>query len=220
MPILQGRLRGKRWIAGAGNHGCWLGSYELQIRAAIESAVAPGSTFFDVGANTGYYTLLTSELVGASGRVVAFEPLPANLAYLKRHLKLNLAGNVSVLPVAVSDREGTTRFGENPSPAMGRREAEGAREVPAATLDGLVSSGRIPRPDCLRIDVKGAESEVLAGGQRLFAEHRPTLFLSTYGHDLRERCRRRLAAWGYRLSGLGGMPLEDSAHIYAEAGKR
>ena len=75
MKVMQGPLRGMRWIAGASTHGCWLGSYELEKQRLIAERVSPGSVFFDVGANVGFYTLLGSSEVGAAGRVISFEPL-------------------------------------------------------------------------------------------------------------------------------------------------
>lgn len=89
LPVLQGRLRGARWIVGAGTHGCWLGSYEYGKRRLFERLVRPGQVVWDVGANAGFYTLLASRLVGSTGSVVAIEPLPRNLSYLRRHLELN-----------------------------------------------------------------------------------------------------------------------------------
>jgi FkbM family methyltransferase len=74
---------------------------------------------YDIGANVGFYTLLSSRLVGEGGRVFAFEPLPRNVAFLNRHVELNSAGggggggcaaNVTVIDAAVSDREGTAVF--------------------------------------------------------------------------------------------------------------
>ena len=64
IPVLQGRMRGKRWIAGSSDHGCWLGSYEYAIRRVFEETITHGSIVYDVGAHVGYYTLLASELVG------------------------------------------------------------------------------------------------------------------------------------------------------------
>ncbi len=83
MHVVQGPLRGKRWIAGSSNHGCWLGSYELAKQRKVIELVRPGMVCWDVGAHVGFYTLLFAELVGPLGRVFAFEPLPrkGGLAY-------------------------------------------------------------------------------------------------------------------------------------------
>ncbi|MEX1027483.1 MAG: FkbM family methyltransferase, partial [Candidatus Paceibacterota bacterium] len=58
---------------------------------------------FDIGANVGYYTLLASKLVGRAGTVVALEPAVRNLTFLYRHVALNKADNVRVLPLACAD---------------------------------------------------------------------------------------------------------------------
>ena len=117
VPILQGRLRGKRWIIGASVHGCWLGSYEWEKRRAFERTVRPGAVVFDVGANVGFYTLLASELAGVRGQVVAIELLPRNVSYLRAHLRMNGVTNVTVLEAAVSDQLGTARFAPGPNPS-------------------------------------------------------------------------------------------------------
>src|SRR5204862_8148905 len=71
VPILTGPNRRFRWSVGAGDHGCWLGSYEIEKQLAIWRACRPGATVFDVGANVGFYTLLMARAVGRAGQVVA-----------------------------------------------------------------------------------------------------------------------------------------------------
>lgn len=77
--IVQGPLRGKRWIAGSSNHGCWLGSYELAKQKKVIELVRPGMVCWDVGAHMGFYTLVFAEVSGLAGRVFAFEPLPRSV---------------------------------------------------------------------------------------------------------------------------------------------
>lgn len=57
LPVLQGPLRGRRWIVGSGVHGYWLGSYELAKRRRFEQLVQPGQVVYDIGAQVGYYSL-------------------------------------------------------------------------------------------------------------------------------------------------------------------
>ncbi len=100
MRILQGHLRGKKWIAGSGNHGYWLGSYEYQKQKIFSEEIRPGDVVYDLGANVGFYSLLASFLVGPKGRVYSFEPLPSNLEFLRNHLALNKVSNCVVYGVA------------------------------------------------------------------------------------------------------------------------
>ncbi len=120
LPVLQGELRGSKWIAGSSNHGCWLGSYEYEKQRLISGMIAPGTTVFDLGAHVGFYTLLFSRLVGSGGKVVAFEPFPPNLRYLRRHLALNRITNVEVIEAAVSETMGTTSFQTGKTSSMGQ----------------------------------------------------------------------------------------------------
>ena len=96
LPILQGRLRGKKWIVGAGEHGYWLGSYELNKRQAFEREVKPGAVVFDIGANVGFFSLLAAVLAGRKGKVYAFEPLPRNVSFLRKHAALNQLDTIEV----------------------------------------------------------------------------------------------------------------------------
>ena len=68
VPILQGKLKGQKWIVGSSNHGCWLGSYEYEKRLRFEGEVQKDSVVYDIGANVGFYTLLASKLVGGNGK--------------------------------------------------------------------------------------------------------------------------------------------------------
>ncbi|MRS05344.1 FkbM family methyltransferase, partial [bacterium] len=57
--IIQGRLKGRKWIVGSSVNGCWLGSYELDKQKLIEKTIQPGEVVYDLGANVGFYTLLS-----------------------------------------------------------------------------------------------------------------------------------------------------------------
>jgi FkbM family methyltransferase len=213
--ILQGRLRGRRWIAGASDHGCWLGSYELAKQQAFADGVREGAVVYDVGAHVGFYTLLASALVGPRGRVVAFEPLPRNLRYLRRHLELNGVANVDLVEAAAGERNGEARFEEGASSSMGRIAAGGTLTVKVVSLDQLHAQGRFPAPDCMKIDVEGGELEVLRGAARVIATAHPVLFLATHSRELHRACLELLRGWGYRLEAIGAAPVEETDELIA-----
>ena len=215
LPILQGRLRGKRWIVGSSDHGCWLGSYENTKRIAFETVVTKESTVFDVGAHVGFYTLLASELVGPGGRVVAFEPLPRNLRYLKEHVAMNGAANVTIVEAAVSDKDGVATFEEAASSSMGRLQANGRCQVEVVALDALLSRGATPDPKFVKMDIEGEELRALEGAKAMLERCHPTIFLATHGTDVHRDCCRFLQAIGYRLEPLDGRDLEMSEELLA-----
>ncbi len=204
-----------KWIVGSSNHGCWLGSYEYAKRCAFERVVREGSVVFDIGANVGFYTLLASVLVGARGRVFAFEPLPRNLRYLKEHLQINGIRNVSVIEGAVSDCDGVADFEEGRTHSMGRLAPCGRLAVRTVSLDEMMKRGELPPPDCMKIDVEGGEKLVLTGARVLLGNTRPNIFLATHGPGVHQQCCELLGSFGYHLRPIGPNSLEQCDEVFA-----
>ena len=215
LPILQGKLRGRKWMTGSSNHGCWLGSYEYRERKAFEACVRAGRVVFDVGANVGYYTLLASVLVGPQGRVFAFEPVPSNLRLLKAHLRLNRTENVEVVKAAVAEHAGYGHFASGNNLSTGHLAAHGGFAVRIVWLDDLVRRGELPPPDYMKIDVEGAELEVLRGSESILTDHHPVLFLATHSRQLRAECCAFLRHAGYTLESLSKVGLEQANEVRA-----
>jgi FkbM family methyltransferase len=214
VPILQGKLRGKLWIAGSHNHGCWLGSYELTKQELFCSMVKPGSVIFDIGANVGFYSLLASVLTGSTGHVFAFEPLPRNLSLLRRHIALNKSDNITVIDAAVARESGSTRF-MNGNPASSGICENGELTVRTVALDDI----NLPKParvDLLKIDVEGAELSVLQGGRRLIKAYKPAILLATHGTKVQRDCREFLADLNYRVGSVNGSPVERTDELIAK----
>jgi hypothetical protein len=115
------------------------GLWEPRLTEIIAKALPPGGVFIDVGAHVGYYTLLASRRVGPAGRVVAVEPNPETLLRLRRNIALNDSRNITVEPVACTDRETMLQFfpagvedtGES---SLNRQNANAARAI---TVRGL-----------------------------------------------------------------------------------
>lgn len=205
VPILATAAFGRKWIVGSGPHSCWLGFNEYRKRRTFSEAVKPGDVVWDVGANVGSYTILASVLVGPNGHVAAFEPLPTNVAFLRRHVEINDLSNVSVHEAAIFDRSGVVRFRVEPDRVLGRVDREGGTlDVRALTLDDVVMSGIAPPPDAIKIDVEGGEVEVLEGGSRVLSEQRPDLFLSIHGGREGRRSVELLNDLGYDVHPIAG----------------
>jgi FkbM family methyltransferase len=217
VPILQGTLRGKRWITGSSNHGCWLGSYEYAKQKAFSAAVKRGYSVYDLGANVGFYSLLASVLVGSEGGVFSFEPVPRNLRFLRRHLELNGVKNCSVWDVAVGRFEGTASFDMGLDPSTGHLSVEslGTFSVHTVALDSLVASKKLPPPNLIKCDIEGGEYDALSGAASTLAKYGPTIFLATHGPEVHEQCCRFLADLHYRLTPLDELPLSQTNEIIA-----
>ena len=207
VPLLRGPLRGMRWLPNSGGKLArfLLGSYEAKQSALFSQRVRPGQQVIDVGAAAGYYTLLAAKCVGASGSVIACEPDAGNLRFLRAHVARNRLANVRILPLALADENGSARFGRPSGTGRGRLTHDGASEVAVRRLDDLAAELSL-RPQHLKIDVEGAELDVLRGGERLIREHGPTLFLSTHDRQkpgVHQGCCELLASWGYGVRPIG-----------------
>ena len=218
LPILQGKLKGWQWITGSSVSGCWLGSYEYSKQHAFAEKVSTGQVVFDLGAHVGFYTLLAAELVGHNGHVIAFEPLPRNLDFLKQHLLLNDCNNVTVIEQAVSDYSGIATFEAQPSQGYaGHIGISGQLQVSVVTLDELTMfPGGLPIPQVIKIDIEGAEFAALTGASKLLAAFHPVIFLATHGQQVHHQCCDLLAGIGYSLRALDGRSVKETDEIVAE----
>lgn len=215
LPILQGPSKGKRWIKGSSINGCWLGTYELDKQILFSKYVKPGMTVFDVGANVGLYSLLSSNLIGGNGKVFSFEPLPENIFYLKKHIGLNNLKNVRVIEKAVSDKVSTVRFNFGDNRSAGYISKHGEIEVETTSLDEFIKQGN-PLPDLIKMDIEGAEFDALAGAKELLKRKKPVIFLATHSNELRADCLKLIAEHGYSIKPIGSQSLEDSDDFVCE----
>jgi FkbM family methyltransferase len=201
VAILSGPNRGLKWRVGSSAHGCWIGSYERNNALLLCSLCRPGMVAFDVGANAGYFALLLARASGLKGKVLAFEPDPSNLVKLRHHLQINGVANVSVMPLAVSDRDGEAEF--VCAASMGRISSRGSMLVRTTRLD------QFPTPDLIKMDIEGEEALALLGAQRILSERRTIWFIELHG-DQAKPCIDFLKTNGYRVRNVG------SHHILAE----
>jgi len=215
MPILQGKLRGKRWLIGSGVFEYALGSYEYEKVKLFESVVKRGDVVYDIGAHVGFYTLLAAELVKDTGRVVAFEPLPQNLKYLKIHLEMNQYSNVTLICAAVSDKSGMSSFNCGSSSSVGHLSIKGDLEVTTVSLDELVGNQEIRPPNHIKIDAEGAEVLILKGAKLTLLKYSPTVFLSTHGREYHIDSIKLLTSLDYNLHPIIGDNLDETREIFA-----
>jgi len=204
VPILTTAARGKKWIIGSGANSQWLGISEVNKKILFQKTIPQGSVVFDIGANVGIYTILSSVLCGNSGRVFAFEPDPYNIKYLEDHVALNNLKNVSIEKYAVSNSSGRLFFQDTGDHCNSHISEKGQIEVEAITLDDFVFKKNNLPPNYLKIDVEGAENLVLEGAQKTLSEHGPEIFLATHGFEIDQKCREQLNKLNYQVSKIRG----------------
>ena len=158
-------------LAAAFRHVTWNDEEYRAFRADISA----GDTVLDVGANLGAYSVLFGKWVGAAGRVFAFEPAPAARFGLERHVALNgLEDRVAVRPEAMAERAGTVRFrasgpqGDNRIMKADRDDAPDHIDVPTTSIDTFCRERKL-KPRLIKVDVEGAELDVLRGARETIA---------------------------------------------------
>lgn len=185
------------------------------IQEVLETRLAEGGFFVDIGANFGLHTLLGCDLVGPTGKVLAVEPVPANLALLRRNLQLNnYSTRTRVMEVALtadkSDSvEMTVEDGLSPAASLSLGIGGKKISVPTSNLDTILIDYE-KTPDLIKIDVEGAEHEVLKGAINTLRKG-PPLLIEVHRFSLgsfsssSENLSAFLAEYGYqeqRLSEL------------------
>jgi FkbM family methyltransferase len=212
-------------LAGAQCHAVLRGLHEPMVQEALRRTLPEGGTLYDVGANLGFMTLVGARLVGPAGTVVSIEPEPENVAAIEANAALNGLDTITVIAAAAAADTGPvevigvrdtlwTRLAE-----VGEHPMERERlTVPGVRLDELVYERGVRAPDVVKIDVEGAELQVLAGMTRLLRDCRPAIVAEMHGKNA-AFCERLRAA-GYTIVNLDGPePPEragDNAHLLAQ----
>lgn len=205
----EGPMKGGRWSLKAGGKIFRViqGSYEVDQTQAFVKEVKSGDCLLDVGAHVGWYSLLSSRLVGSHGKVLAVEANPRNYWYLSRHIQINAnTDNIDAIHLGVADRKGVLQFEAGTGTGTGHLadgDAEDTVQVATDRLDNLIAD-RQWVPTHIKIDVEGAEVMVLKGAEQLLKSHRPLLFLSTHGDTIKQDCMAFLSELGYQFETMSG----------------
>jgi FkbM family methyltransferase len=149
---------------------CFTGVYEPQETNLQRHLLAPGMTFVDVGANWGYFSLFAAGLLGPTGRIASLEPDPRLHALLQANLRHNRITNVTPLPFAAADRNGTlslAAFDESQGnwglSRLTDQPAAATLAIPTVRIDELLDDLGIDQVDLLKMDIEGSEDLALTG---------------------------------------------------------
>lgn len=165
------------------------GAYEPEVEAVFRAVLRPGMAVVDIGANIGFFTMLSAALVGPAGAVLAIEPNPANARLMEASRRLNGFGHVTPAQVAAGRAIGllmlntTHSNGTTAEPGADQDQLLAANTVPCVPVDTLVAGWRSPPVGLIKVDVEGAEYNALLGAEGLITRDRPTL-VSEFSPDL------------------------------------
>ena len=160
--------------------------------ALLRELLAPGDTFVDLGANHGSFAINASRVVGSGGLVVAVEPQPKLASLVERSLDVNGLSPFQVFNFACADSEGTAEFFV---PKATSGSAGLFREFSASTamhrfsvdlhrFDDPIAWREFPGRCVVKLDVEGAEMQVLAGAVEAIRLHRPPLMMEINPHSM------------------------------------
>jgi FkbM family methyltransferase len=175
------------------------GKFERVELEFVDRFIQPGMTVLDLGAHHGLYTLLASKRVGVSGKVFAFEPSPRERKALRRHLMLNRCRNVIVERFALGNENRDSDFyvvedwaaGCNSLKPPDVHASTSRTRVAVARLDDWLAEHTISNVEFIKLDVEGAELDVLRGSETLLSRApRPVILAEV--QDIRTK------PWGYR----------------------
>lgn len=224
MPVMAGPLKGYLWST-SGSYDYILGEYEdPETMKLFLSWLKPGSVYYDIGSNIGFHALTANTIIN-TGKIYAFEPMPAVREIFEKHMSLNskflISNNIELLPVAISNNEGQVEFSNDTDHSEGNTYIKesyvfsGAKNkitVKCRSVDGLMQQG-YDKPGIIKIDVEGAEYDVLVGAKNTLQQYRPNILLATHDCHLpgvQEKCVKFLQELGYQLQHMG------KYHVYME----
>jgi FkbM family methyltransferase len=204
------RLYTGQWLAvnlsGDVGRSIWLrGRYGAPIEVHLRSTLRPGDIFVDIGANIGYFSIIASELVGAGGKIYAFEPNQDAFALLKKSIKMNQITNIECMPFAAGAKSGVVQFNHTrnisrsfldattPSQRENSQDKQAVRAkyaVQVVRLDDYIKIEESKRVRMVKIDAEGFDYYVLQGAVRLLSGRKPDVIievqdqtLNKYGHN-------------------------------------
>jgi FkbM family methyltransferase len=192
------------------------GDYEPEMMAALSRLVRPGHTCVDAGAHYGYFTLLLAKLTGSEGRVYAFEANADNARIVRENVRANkLLARVTVEEAAVAGMDGEVELhavssGSSAewtlSEPFAHRPARPGRNRTVVRVRAVRLDRHVPRANVIKMDIEGAEAEVVPTMSAFLERQRPTLVLE-FHREVGWPAIEALLASGYRLETLDGSPL-------------
>jgi len=192
-----------------------LENHEPGVAEWLAQNVKPGMTIFDIGANIGSYTLFLAGLVREQGRVIAVEADPDVARILETNIQSNALRTVRPIHAAAYRECGEIQLGRAQASTgysgLYYSKASEWIAVPAYSLDVLTEKLGLSKVDFVKVDVEGAECDVLAGMDSLLRNHHPLLLIELHPATMPQALEipERLRTYGYSVEFL------TSTHVTA-----
>ena len=158
------------------------GSWEDTVTRVLCKEVHPGMTVLDIGAHVGYYTLIMAKRVGMEGKVIAFEPNPVVRKIIEQNVDRNSYSHVVISPYALFSKEGYGLLNgrDNLNSCLRPQPTKTDGSASIMVFDRLKKVMGIDKVDFLKMDVEGAELDILFGMQELLEKYHPVMVIEVH----------------------------------------
>lgn len=162
----------------------YTGNYEPALKKIFRSVIKKGNRVLDIGANIGFHTLYFAELVGPTGKVIAFEPVSFNYKALQNNIRINEIQNIITKHMALGIKNETVMISadedsNNPG-AYNLFDKQGAVVIECCIGDEVITDNE--KIDFIKIDVEGFEAFVIEGLLKTISKHRPVIIFEYDRH--------------------------------------
>ena len=193
----------------------WEGGYEhFEYTGIFIKLIKKVNSFFDIGANIGYYSLIAA-MENKNIEVVGFEPATGPLFYFRENVRINRFSSIKVEPIALSHKEGSIEFYEIKNKKYSYLEHNLAGEsnagsnttgrnfqinkVKTSTLDNYVKANQIKNIDLIKMDTEGTENLILENASQVLSTMKPIIICETLFNTIEPQLEKIMKSHGYEF---------------------
>jgi FkbM family methyltransferase len=200
--IKFGYLRTKKLVLSENTQWAPLfGRWEPAMQKIIANVVKEGDTVYDLGANFGLHGMLCAKLIGETGFLYNFEPLPSNIKEIGENYKLNQIVNYKNIQKAVSNQNSVLNFSVADHATQGKLEKTNTGynsiNVEVITLDQFIAEGN-RSPNFIKMDIEGAEGEALEGYSKNIEKTFPLMIIELHSPEADKKVGEFLKFYNYK----------------------
>ena len=197
------------FFCGGSIFGAWTASsfYENNLKRYFELSEG---TFIDVGSNIGKHSIVSGIKLKSKGQVLAIEPEKKNFEILKKNIKINNLTNIIPINKGCFSKKATLKFYLDSSGTGGHSlvketpvEKKGFIKIEVDTLDNIIKENKIKDVKLIKIDVEGAEAEVLMGAEKTLKKYHPKLIFEAWDNEHFEKIKKVLDKHNYQFKKIG-----------------